>query len=299
MGKLLLKARLREAEQPLPDRKRPRYSKAFLVVLGFIFVFLVAFAETSTDHQFGFSIFYAIPIFMVTQAAGMRLGMLAVLASTTAWAITDLEWIGYQVAPWIALVNTTIRFCLFSCGVWMLGALQREKKFARRDFLTGIPNRQAFFEIAGLELRRARRYARPISMAYLDCDKFKWINDHYGHQTGNRLLRVLASALEKNIRSTDIAARLGGDEFAFLMPEADYEAARLAVARLQKILIDTLVVQGWPTTLSFGVVTFKTMPASVEAMIEMADERMYTAKKSGKNSVCHEIFEEPPTEINF
>ncbi len=291
MVKALLRARLERAGKTVPGRKGPRYSRAFLTILGYLFVLLVAFAETSTGHQFGFSIFYLIPIFMVTHAAGVRSGMFAVLACTIAWAFTDLEWIGYQTAPWIALVNTTMRFLFFSSLVWILQNLEREKKFARRDFLTGLANRQAFFELAEVELRRARRYQRPLSFAYFDCDGFKSINDHYGHQTGNRLLRALAEALLKNIRNTDMCARLGGDEFGLLMPEADYEAARLAVARIQKILLNALNAQGWPTTLSFGVVTCTDAPASVESLLQAADGLMYAAKNGGKNTVRHEVFD--------
>ncbi len=98
------------------------------------------------------------------------------------------------------------------------GVLEREKIFARKDFLTGIANRQAFFEFAGIEINRCRRHEYPLTVAYIDCDNFKAINDYFGHQTGDNLLMSVADILQKIIRATDIVARLGGDEFAVLLP---------------------------------------------------------------------------------
>jgi diguanylate cyclase (GGDEF)-like protein len=141
------------------------------------------------------------------------------------------------------------------------------------------------------------RYRRPLSIAYLDCDNFKWVNDSLGHAEGNRLLRILASGLEKNVRRTDFAARLGGDEFALLLPETDYEAARVAIARVRSALTDLMRRQGWPTTLSIGLLTCIAPPPSVEAIIHQADRLMYGAKNAGKNTFQHELYEGEPVPV--
>src|SRR4030042_6961301 len=125
--------------------------------------------------------------------------------------------------------------------------------FARKDFLTGIPNRQAFFEIAGIEINRCRRHGYPLTIAYIDCDNFKVINDRFGHQTGDNLLCSVANTLQKSIRVTDIVARLGGDEFAILLPETGYEPAEVVIRKIQKILLDFMQKNEWTIIFRFGV----------------------------------------------
>ena len=95
---------------------------------------------------------------------------------------------------------------------------------ARYDSLTGLANRATFLERLDLELARHRRFERPFSLAVLDCDDFKVVNDAHGHLEGDRLLQVAAATLRVALRKTDLACRLGGDEFAVLLPETDAAA---------------------------------------------------------------------------
>ncbi len=294
MNKTLLKARLKHAGEPLPLRagsKKYPYSRAFLSILGFLLIPTVGFAEIFTGYRFGFSLFFIFPLFLITRAAGPAWGILAALSCTLTWLVTDLfPGRASDISSWILAVNSVIRFYIFSAVISILRTLDREKKFARRDFLTGIPNRQAFFEMAQNEFSRARRYGRVLSFAHLDCDHFKQVNDSWGHQTGNKLLKILAETLQKNIRSTDIAVRLGGDEFGILMPETDYESSRVAMGRIRKILLDVMAKNNWPVTFSIGVTTCLSLPSTVDEMIRLADNLMYEVKNAGKNNICHEIY---------
>ncbi len=294
MIQTLLKARLRAAEKEPPSR-RPwhtsrKYSRVFLTILGFLLVPVISFAEIFTERKFGLSLFYFLSIFMVTRSAGTFAGLAAAFAGTGMWLWTDLQFDDFSSHPWVFTANALVRFYFFGSVIGILRSLEKERKFARRDCLTGLANRKAFFELATVELSRARRYNRPVSFAYMDCDRFKKINDKHGHHTGNKLLKTFAETLQSNIRSTDIAVRLGGDEFGLLMPEADYESARLAMARIQKILHGAMEENGWPTTVSVGVITCLGMPASVDKMIQMADNLMYAAKKSKRITPKHEVF---------
>lgn len=294
MIRTLLKARFRQAEKKIPSQRpwhhSKKYSKAFVTVLGFLLIPVIAFAEIFTGRQFGLSLFYFLSIFMVTRSAGTYWGLAAALAGTEMWFWSDMQFQDFYESPWVFLANAAIRFYFFGAVVGIIRSLEKEKKFARRDFLTGLANRQAFFELADVELSRTRRYNRPLSFAYMDSDNFKKVNDSFGHHTGNRLLKVFAETLQNNIRNTDIAVRLGGDEFGLLMPEADYESARLAMARIMRVLDQAMKDNGWPATVSAGIVTCMSAPLSVEKMIQMADDQMYAAKKSGKNTVRHEIY---------
>lgn len=165
-------------------------------------------------------------------------------------------------------------------------ALEAERKLARIDSLTGLANRRAFYEGAELERKRSLRRSRPLSIAYLDLDNFKQINDRNGHEMGDELLACVGGIMRANLRAEDLVARLGGDEFAVLLPESDYQAASLAVAKLHRILSAEMQKRCWPVGVSLGMVTFESIPENVEDMVHAADELMYTVKRDGKNRIA-------------
>jgi diguanylate cyclase (GGDEF)-like protein/PAS domain S-box-containing protein len=165
-------------------------------------------------------------------------------------------------------------------------ALENEKNVSRVDFLTQIANRRAFSEILQLEIKRSRRYRRPMTLAYLDLDNFKQVNDQFGHDTGDELLRLTAQTLRANIRATDTIARLGGDEFALLLPETDHQPACAVIAKLRGILLETIEARHHAVTLSVGLATFAAPGDSIDEVIKIADDLMYSAKNQGKNCVA-------------
>jgi diguanylate cyclase (GGDEF)-like protein len=162
-------------------------------------------------------------------------------------------------------------------------ALEAESNVARVDFLTGLANRRAFSERAETENARARRYRRPVTVAYIDIDDFKRVNDTQGHDAGDRLLVVVAKALQSHTRKTDILGRLGGDEFCILYPETDSEQARHTLEALHRTLSDALQRHGWTVTCSVGAASFPSGAEQTGDLIKKADEAMYAAKREGKN----------------
>jgi diguanylate cyclase (GGDEF)-like protein/PAS domain S-box-containing protein len=168
-------------------------------------------------------------------------------------------------------------------------ALATEKRLSRTDALTGVANRRAFYETAEAERKRSVRYGRPVSLAYIDLDNFKQINDQSGHETGDQVLACVAETLRKNIRAESLVARLGGDEFAVLLPETDQVAASLVTNKLRDLLATAMREKDWPVTFSVGVVTYDKPPQSTEQMMHAADELMYRVKREGKNSVASSL----------
>lgn len=168
-------------------------------------------------------------------------------------------------------------------------ALEKEQNMARIDFLTKVPNRRTFWEGVDTEAKRSRRYGRPMTLAYVDLDNFKQVNDIYGHQVGDDLLRAVAVTMHTIVRSTDLVARLGGDEFALLLPETNGEAANIVVNKIQAALLKAVEEHNWPVTFSFGVVTFNSPLDSVDEMIKRADDLMYEVKRGGKSAVVAEV----------
>lgn len=166
--------------------------------------------------------------------------------------------------------------------------LQDERNLAMIDPLTGIPNRLAYNERLEQEFSRWRRYGSPLTVAVWDVDKFKSVNDTYGHQAGDKVLTVIAKLLHKQIRETDFVARFGGEEFVLLLPETTLEASTVATEHLRKTVEATefhFRGKRVPITISCGVSEFK--PGDTpEQVFERADKALYEAKNSGRNRCC-------------
>jgi diguanylate cyclase (GGDEF)-like protein len=116
--------------------------------------------------------------------------------------------------------------------------LAKEHALARIGPLTTVPNRRAFYEALDKERLRSLRYRRPLTIAYLDLDNFKRINDSLGHAVGDELLVQVAAGLRSNLRASDYVGRLGGDEFGVLLPETDATAAKLVLRKLRLQLLE-------------------------------------------------------------
>jgi diguanylate cyclase (GGDEF)-like protein len=156
-----------------------------------------------------------------------------------------------------------------------------------RDGLTGLFNRRHFDEALGLELTRAHSFDQPLSLALLDIDYFKRINDTHSHVVGDEVLRLVASILQRELRASDLAARYGGEEFALVLPHTSLEGARIAAEKV-RVAIGTTdwakLTPGHNVTASLGLAQWKPNETPVE-FVRRADEGLYAAKKAGRNRV--------------
>jgi diguanylate cyclase (GGDEF)-like protein len=167
--------------------------------------------------------------------------------------------------------------------------LRRTKIFAQmafRDPLTGIFNRRYFDNQMQLELKRIDRFPAPISLAFIDIDRFKHVNDTFGHSIGDLVLQAMAHTLQENVRSTDLVARFGGEEFVIIFPNTTgHQAATLIQAIINKIRRTPITEhegQAFNITFSAGIAQWQ--PGSdVQKWIQTADETMYKAKEQGRN----------------
>lgn len=162
------------------------------------------------------------------------------------------------------------------------------ERLASTDPLTGLVNRAHFFALAKGEIRRARRYGRPLAVIMADIDHFKRINDTYGHREGDRALASFADLCRKLVRAEDTVARLGGEEFGLLLPETD-AAQAVAVANRLRAAVEELHLGGLPApiTISIGISQFLAAENTVDAALSRADQALYAAKRSGRNRVVH------------
>jgi len=161
-------------------------------------------------------------------------------------------------------------------------------QLARNDPLTGMANRRYFFERAEHEFMRSRRYQAPLSIALIDVDHFKLINDQHGHAAGDEVLKVLSQKISTLLRESDLLARIGGEEFAILMPSTGLAGAALMAERLRLAITDEatpVVGQMLHLRFSAGVTQLKAQDQSIEDCLRRADEAMYKAKQAGRDRV--------------
>lgn len=164
--------------------------------------------------------------------------------------------------------------------------LKRRKRYeemSMKDELTGLPNANFFKKELAIAFNMAKRYGRVFTMGFIDIDRFKEINDTFGHLTGDSVLREVAKRMGLTLRNSDVLSRYGGDEFCMIMQAATEEKARMALRRL-KHKVEESPFDGFngsgkfPVTISVGAVTYSDRFSSVEDLMAQADENMYRDK---------------------
>jgi diguanylate cyclase (GGDEF)-like protein len=168
------------------------------------------------------------------------------------------------------------------------------QKLALTDVLTGLPNRRAVVEQLEKELDRARRYGRPFSLLFFDADRFKHVNDIYGHETGDAVLRQIGERAGDFLRGGDMLGRFEGGEFILLLPETNAEGARVVAERVRaKVANEPMVIpenaSSLNATVSVGVATYSVDVGGVQELLQQADQAMHMAKSLGRNQVCTAI----------
>ncbi len=264
-------------------------SQTFHLFLGFTLICVIGITDFLTGFELGFSVFYVLPIFFTTWLSGQRFGLIVSFISAFVWISADIATGHTYSHPLIPFWNTLIRLIFFIIITLLLSALRkamiREGELARSDYLTGAVNSRFFYELTQIEINRFQRFQHPFTLAYLDLDNFKMVNDHFGHLIGDQVLRTVVSSLKNNIRKTDVVARLGGDEFALLLPETNEESARITLSKIQIALLEAMRQSNWPITLSIGVVTCTAAPQGIDELVRMTDELMYSVKRNNKNAI--------------
>jgi diguanylate cyclase (GGDEF)-like protein len=170
--------------------------------------------------------------------------------------------------------------------VWQLqGALAAEKSLARTDYLTGALNVRAFAERAKREISRSQRYGHPLTVAYIDIDDFKIVNDRFGHSYGDKVLRAVSDCLKSNLRESDCLSRVGGDEFVVLLPETGLDQGQHVLDKFRSVVSNTALARESFVTFSIGAVVFDPPPSDVDELIRAADAVMYESKLDGKDRI--------------
>jgi diguanylate cyclase (GGDEF)-like protein len=255
----------------------------------------IATVDWITSYQYSLDPFYLILVGLVTWNCGWKWGLFfsifsvinqTLIGMVSGQSISDSAY--FYVLNFNKLFSDVVVVALLA----RLKVLhEREKSSARVDFLTGASNNMGFHEALGVELARHRRDGESFSVAYLDCDNFKQVNDTFGHKMGDVLLVRVIETMNQHLRRTDVVARLGGDEFAIVLPKTNRSITHKIISKLRQELDAAMVARNWPVTFSIGVGIFLEVPKSEDDVISFTDQLMYRVKAAGKSNVIYDEFE--------
>ena len=233
--------------------------------------------------------------FAIASLVGCVLALHGARTGGDAWSLDDVD-LRFDVTnvlmvmillPALSLVAarlSSLRSRLSTQRAVLTELLAKVQQLATHDDLTGLANRRHMLERLAQEVARFQRQGRPFSIAIIDMDHFKQVNDAYGHAVGDEVLTGFAAAATSMLRGGDVMARWGGEEFLLLLPETRGEAAQASVLRLLGLVRALPQRSGQPLSFSAGVTEYRAGEAMAET-IARADRQMYVAKASGRNAV--------------
>ena len=257
-----------------------------LLVISLLLVLIIGYIDYATGYDAHFGIFYVIPLFVSVCCAEVWLPLAVSLANTVVWILADV-WGGHTgfddfYLYWNAGTRLAFFLIITHLGHALRMTVEREKRMARTDYLTGALNSRAFYGAARTEISRSERTKRPLTIAYIDLDNFKAVNDKFGHAEGDRVLMDFAGILLDCSRKSDIPCRLGGDEFVILM-KTDPGGAVLMRNRVEESFLE---YQKKESRLGIGLSIGAAFASpgeplfEVDTMMRAADNEMYRHKHS-------------------
>ncbi len=231
--------------------------------------------ELQQIRQDGQAIWVDVSVNLLTDEKGSVIGRVIISRDVTERKLAEEEL--HRTKELILDINRTLRH-----------AFEREQLASRTDSLTGAFNRRYFFELLEYEFSASRRYSRPLTLIMFDIDRFKQINDTYGHLTGDEVLEKIVSVVKSQLRETDVLSRYGGDEFVILLSSSNEQDALIVLERIHnELLASPFEVTGIKVdlTISVGIASMSNSMEKPDQLVSLADQALYAAKNAGRNRV--------------
>ena len=266
--------------------RMPSWSFDLLLASGVVLIEWTVWASGDSSSAYAMLFFWVAIYafyFLPQWRAILQLGLIA-LAYTAVIALAD-DRSSTAVVHW-GITNAVLIVAGALIGIQRAHTrrvVRRLAEDARRDTLTGLINRRGFEELFATELERARRTDGQLSVIVADLDRFKRLNDRYGHQAGDAALERVAEILLASKRRIDTVARIGGEEFAVIVPSSDHHAAYILAERMRREVRATFAGEPSRLTVSLGVAAFPVHGASDDALVRNADQALYAAKQLGRD----------------
>ncbi|MGA8863387.1 MAG: GGDEF domain-containing protein [Gallionella sp.] len=263
------------------------YRAESVFISGIIAMVAIFAIDMLTPPTIRLHMLYTFPIAAIAMHCPQRSRIIAGLVLSVIFQFVTFLYDGIQIVSLV--VDGAIAFLSALLAIFLARTLRKNYlatiELASTDGLTGLLNRRSFETIANLEIERLKRYGGVFSLALLDLDRFKRLNDSRGHHAGDMALQLLATILREKLRHTDTIARIGGDEFVILMPNTTAPECGSLCQHLSVQIADQMAASAYPVTASIGCTTYVHAPESMSAALQKADRAMYAAKTGGKNRV--------------
>jgi diguanylate cyclase (GGDEF)-like protein len=265
-----------------------RRSKLSLAVLAVAFSILLGALDFFTGNEIHFSTFYLIPIFIgswfISRAAGIGLALLASLIWLSAALVAGRAYSSTWIIYWNLLMRTAA-FTVFAVTQAILRAkLDELSNLAGRDFLTGLPNGHAFYQLTAKEMHRAFGL-EPMTLVCIDVTGFKWVNHRFGYPTGDQMMCTITNTIKQHVPRPDLVGRLGGTSFAVLLPNIASEVANLVLQRVQSALHEERRKYSYPLTFFISAIACTKAPRTVAELMQEADAQMARIKGGRRDSL--------------
>lgn len=271
-----------------------RLSMRMTYLLSTLMLSAVCAADYFTGIELMMSPMYAFPCLLMDWRIGRTPALLyAVAASYVQWLVGTFGGRTYtnpDYLYWDILLNVIF----YGALIWVVSklrlALEMERMLSRVDFLTRLANRETFYEVLKLEVKRSRRYGRSLAIVSVDCNRFKDFNKARGHSTGDLLLQAIADVMVRKFRDTDTVTRTGDDEFMVILPETGLPHMESLMHSLQA-QIDTLMqLRGWSMTCSYACSVYDRPPSDIEQIMQQQSRLMAMAKRQPVGSLVPHVW---------
>jgi diguanylate cyclase (GGDEF)-like protein len=269
---------------------------ALLLGAAIALVAVVGVLDAASGPETALSIFYLIPVAVAGGLLSRSSGALVSLLAAGVSGYVEIMAGRPYSAAWIAYYDTGVRLGFFLIVNELIHeahvAHLREQALSRIDPITGLANARVFEEYVNRAIVECRRNGRQFTIVYVDLDRFKQVNDRFGHSEGDEALRTVAAAMRDSLRATETVARLGGDEFGILMPDTGLEQARASLGRVAAA-VSRASTSRWGLGATLGAVTFTEPPDDVDGAVRQADALMYRGKAAGRGRVLQAAWPNP------
>jgi len=279
-----------------------RQKGGLILVVGLLFVYLISSGGESNTGPLWFYVFPPLLFFLTSLKAGVAVLLFCYLVAAVVFQFPDLPFITAEYSSDFKIrFFATLTFESIFCFVLEAGRLRARNELlelvvthehaARTDELTGLSNRRDMQQRLASEFSRYQRAGHHFSIVLIDLDLFKTINDEYGHDAGDLVLREFSALVREIIRQTDLAARWGGEEFLLLLPDTSLLQALTLAERLRAKVAEarfTFRTHRLPVTISAGVCSIA-KAASIDDLLKQADLHLYNAKDAGRNRIAPRV----------
>jgi diguanylate cyclase (GGDEF)-like protein len=255
-----------------------------ILVLGALFAALsIGWLDASAGPEIHLSVFYLLPIGLTAWFLGRRLGLIMAFLCGAVWLTADTMAGAVYTRDWIPFWNTGVLlafFSLFAVGLsYLRRVLEEEARLARQDLLTNIPNLRSFQEQMPQELRMAAGQGSSVTLGLVEVHDLAYINERFGSQSGDLLLRVTARTLRESLRPQDLLCRVGGTTFAVVLPGTDTPAAQSILEEVREKVLDRMRTYDRPLSVAIAAVSAERPTPEGGELMEKTDSLLRSIKQ--------------------